>query len=108
MLAKRSSKRGFVSNVRINIVVLGIVSLFADVRDDLRTHSSFLVSVLGATFVDFGFIEGVAESTASVLKIVSGYVLDRFAKRKPLAYSGYALAAIAKPLLAFTRAWQQV
>jgi len=68
----------------------------------------FLVRVLGATFIDVGLIEGVAESTASILKIVSGYVSDRFGKRKPLAYSGYALAAIAKPLLAFATAWQQV
>ena len=64
--------------------------------------------MLGATFIDVGLIEGVAESTASILKIVSGYVSDRFGKRKPLAYSGYALAAIAKPLLAFATAWQQV
>lgn len=68
----------------------------------------FLVRVHGATFIDVGLIEGVAESTASILKIVSGYVSDRFGKRKPLAYSGYALAAIAKPLLAFATAWQQV
>jgi len=44
----------------------------------------FLVNVLGATFIDVGLIEGVAESTASILKIVSGYLSDRFGKRKPL------------------------
>jgi MFS family permease len=68
----------------------------------------FLVNVLGASFIDVGIIEGIAESTASIFKIVSGYISDRFGKRKPLVYSGYGISAIAKPLLALTTAWQQV
>jgi MFS family permease len=109
MLAKRLFRRKFVFGVSTNVVVLGIVSLFADMSTEMiyPLIPLFLVSVLGATFIDVGLIEGVAESTASILKIVSGYVSDKFGKRKPLVYSGYALAAIAKPLLAFATAWQQ-
>jgi MFS family permease len=110
MLAKRLFRRRLVFGVSTNVVVLGIVSLFADMSTEMiyPLIPLFLVSVLGATFIDVGFIEGVAESTASILKIVSGYVSDKFGKRKPLVYSGYAFAAIAKPLLAFATAWQQV
>jgi MFS family permease len=110
MLGKRFSKDGLVFGVSLNVLVLGIVSLFADMSTEMiyPLIPLFLVSALGATFIDVGLIEGVAESTASILKIVSGYLSDRFGKRKSLVYSGYAIAAIAKPLLAFTTAWQQV
>jgi MFS family permease len=110
MFGKRFYKGGLVFGVSLNVLVLGIVSLFADMSTEMiyPLIPLFLVSVLGATFIDVGLIEGVAESAASILKIVSGYLSDRFGKRKPLVYSGYAIAAIAKPLLAFTTAWQQV
>jgi len=110
MFRRRFSKDGLVLGVGLNVLVLGIVSLFADMSTEMiyPLIPLFLVSVLGATFIDVGLIEGVAESTASILKIASGYLSDRFGKRKPLVYSGYALAAIAKPLLALATAWQQV
>jgi MFS family permease len=110
MFGRRFSRDGLVFGVSLNVLVLGIVSLFADMSTEMiyPLIPLFLVSVLGATFIDVGLIEGVAESTASILKIVSGYLSDRFGKRKPLVYSGYAIAAIAKPLLAFTTGWQQV
>ena len=62
---------------------LGIVSLFADMSTEMiyPLIPLFLVNVLGATFIDLGLIEGVAESPASILKIVSGYLADRFGKR---------------------------
>ena len=110
MFGRRFSKNGLVLGVSLNVLVLGIVSLFADMSTEMiyPLIPLFLVNVLGATFIDVGLIEGVAESTASILKIVSGYLSDRFGKRKPLVYSGYAIAAIAKPLLAFATVWQQV
>jgi len=99
MKANRFSKNGLVLGVGVNVLVLGIVSLFADMSTEMiyPLIPLFLVNVLGATFIDVGLIEGVAESTASILKIVSGYLSDRFGKRKPLVYSGYGIAAIAKP-----------
>ncbi|HYA32616.1 MAG TPA: MFS transporter [Candidatus Bathyarchaeia archaeon] len=110
MFRRRFSKDGLVLGVGLNVLVLGIVSLFADMSTEMiyPLILLFLISVLGATFIDVGLIEGVVESTASILKIASGYLSDRFGKRKPLVYSGYALAAIAKPLLALATAWQQV
>ncbi|MGZ4904020.1 MAG: MFS transporter [Halobacteriota archaeon] len=110
MRARKFSKDGLVLGVGLNVVVLGVVSLFADMSTEMiyPLIPLFLVNVLGATFIDVGLIEGVAESTASILKIVSGYLSDRFGKRKPLVYTGYGIAAFAKPLLAVATAWQQV
>ncbi len=110
MRAKKFSKDGLVLGVGLNVVVLGVVSLFADMSTEMiyPLIPLFLVNTLGATFIDVGLIEGVAESTASMLKIVSGYLSDRFGKRKPLVYTGYGIAAFAKPLLAVATAWQQV
>jgi MFS family permease len=58
----------------------------------------FLVSVLGAGTISLGLIEGIAEGTASISKVFSGVLSDRFARRKPLVVLGYSLAAASKPL----------
>ncbi len=110
MRAKNFSKDGLILGVGLNVVVLGVVSLFADMSTEMiyPLIPLFLVNTLGATFIDVGLIEGVAESTASMLKIVSGYLSDRFGRRKPLVYTGYGIAAFAKPFLAVATAWQQV
>jgi MFS family permease len=84
------------------VVALGMVSLFMDTSSEL-IHSLlpiFVVSTLGASTALFGLMEGVAESTALITKVVSGAVSDRFRRRKPLALLGYGLAAATKPLFA--------
>jgi len=58
----------------------------------------FMVSVLGASMVTVGIVEGVAESTAAVIKVFSGALSDYLGKRKFLLVLGYALAAFAKPI----------
>lgn len=77
-----------------------MVSLFMDMSSEL-IHSLlpvFMVSVLGASFVSVGIIEGLAEGTAMVLKVFSGVLSDYWRKRKLLVVIGYGLAAITKPL----------
>ncbi|MGH2371062.1 MAG: MFS transporter, partial [Chloroflexota bacterium] len=68
----------------------------------------FLTGVLGAPVAAVGLIEGVAESTASVLRVFAGWLSDRMGKRKPLLLVGYALSNLTKPLLALSTAWPQV
>src|SRR5256712_12631942 len=92
-----------------SIWALGFVSMFMDVSSEM-IHSLlpvFLVSVLGASPLAVGLIEGVAEATASVTKIFSGTLSDYLCKRKLLASAGYGLAALTKPLfrLAPTVGW---
>ena len=88
---------------------LGLVSLFMDLSSEM-IHALlplYLVSVLGASTLIVGIIEGVAEATASIVKIFSGALSDYLARRKLLAALGYGLAAITKPVfpLASGIAW---
>jgi len=85
-----------------NVLVLGLVSLLTDVSSEMiyPLLPLFLVSVLGAGPAFLGVIEGVAESTAALLKLVSGVVSDRVRRRKPLVLAGYGLSALARPLVA--------
>jgi MFS family permease len=82
------------------IWALGLVSLFMDMSSEL-VHSLlpvFVVSVLGASPLTLGLIEGVAEATASISKVFSGLLSDYLGKRKLLAVIGYGMAALTKPL----------
>jgi MFS family permease len=81
---------------------LGLVSLFMDISSEM-IHGLlpvFLVTVLGASTGMVGLIEGVGEATASISKLFSGWLSDRFHKRKALTVIGYGLAALSKPLFA--------
>ncbi len=82
--------------------MLGFVSLFMDVSSEL-IHSLlpvFMVSSLGASVVAVGIVEGIAESTALIVKVFSGVLSDVLGKRKGLAVIGYGLGAASKPIFA--------
>jgi MFS family permease len=90
-----------------NVVVLGMVSFFTDVSSEMiiPVRILFLVLVLRTPLPLAGLIEGVAESTASLLKIVAGRLSDRVSRRKPLIIFGYGLSNTVKPLLALVTSW---
>jgi MFS family permease len=80
--------------------MLGVVSLLMDTSSEM-VHGLlpvFLVTVVGASPLVLGLIEGVAEGTAAFMKLVSGAWSDRLGRRKPLVVAGYGLAALSKPL----------
>ena len=93
-----------------NVVTLGGVSLLTDVATEMAYPllPIFLTTVLGASATALGAIEGVAESTASLLKLASGWLSDRLPGRKPLVVIGYGLASLVKPLIGLTRSAGQV
>ncbi len=81
---------------------LGVVSFLMDVSSE-TIHSLlplFLTGTLGVSVAIVGLIDGVAESTAAITKVFSGYFSDRTGKRKPLILFGYGLGALTKPLFA--------
>jgi MFS family permease len=81
---------------------VGLVSLLMDVSSEI-IHSLlpvFLTTILGASVTMVGLIDGVAEATASITKVFSGYLSDRIGKRRPLILLGYGLGALSKPLFA--------
>src|SRR5664280_33910 len=96
-------------DVPATVWTLGFVSLLMDVSSEL-IHSLlpvFLTTVVGASTVDVGLIEGVAEATAAIAKVFSGAISDRIGKRKLLVGIGYGLAAITKPIFPLaSTAWE--
>lgn len=90
-----------------NVILLGIVSGLTDISSEMLypVIPIFLSTILNAPMSVIGFIEGIAEATASILKIYGGYLSDRFKKRKLFIIYGYSLSAISKPLMAFAFSW---
>ena len=89
------------------ILVLGFVSFFTDISSEMiyPLLPVFLSSVLGAGALALGLIEGIAESTASFFKVLSGYSTDRTERRKPFIIAGYGISGLARPLIAFAAGW---
>lgn len=92
-----------------NLYVFGFTSFLNDTASEMAYWilPAFLTT-LGAGPAQLGLIEGIAESVAASTKLFSGYLADRFTRRKPLVIAGYAIANLAKPLLAITADWWQV
>jgi MFS family permease len=92
------------------VLAAGLVSFFTDISSEMIVPvlPIFLTAVLGAPVTAVGLIEGVAESTASIVRVFAGSISDRTGRRKPLMLFGYGLANLTKPLLAVSTAWPQV
>ncbi len=93
-----------------NVRSLAAVSFFTDVSSEMiyPLLPAFLSTVIGASASLVGAIEGAAESTAALLKLGSGWWSDRVRRRKPLVVAGYALASVARPLVAIAQTAGQV
>lgn len=92
-----------------NVLLLGLVSLFTDLSSQMvyPLVPEFLVSI-GARKTLIGIIEGIAESTASVLRPLFGRFSDMMKRRKPFIFLGYGLSAASKPFLYLARWWTAV
>jgi MFS family permease len=99
-----------VPGVSRNVFALGLVSFAADVASEMLYPliPIFLTVTLGAPVAVLGVIEGLAEGTASLMKVASGWYSDRLPLRKPLVAVGYGLSAVGKLLLATAFHWPQV
>jgi MFS family permease len=109
MFKRFSSKRKNTqtNNNLKNIYMLGSVSLFNDLSSEMiyPLIPSFIKSVLGLGPAFLGILEGIAESTNSILKLFTGYFSDKIKKRKPFAVGGYALSNLSRPLIGLARSW---
>ena len=90
-----------------NVILLGLVSFFSDISAEMvyPIIPLYLTSTFGATPILIGLIEGVAESLASLLKVFSGYVTDKWGKKKPIAFVGYAAGLVYKVALIIAGSW---
>lgn len=93
-----------------NVVALAAVSFLTDVASEMTYPllPVFLSTVLGASAMAVGAIEGAAESTAALLKLGSGWLSDRIPRRKPLVLLGYGLASLVRPLIGLAQSASQV
>jgi MFS family permease len=98
------------SRLSRNVYALTAVSFFTDVSSEMiyPLLPAFLTMTLGASASFIGAIEGAAETTASLLKLASGWWSDRVHRRKPLVVAGYAIASIMRPLVAIAQSATQV
>ena len=98
------------TNLPRNVLALSAVSLLNDTSSEIiyPLLPAFLALTLGASPFIIGLIEGFAESVAAFLKLFSGYLSDKFERRKLPVFLGYSLASLTRPFLAFVMSWQQV
>lgn len=101
------TKTASIRDLPRNVWAVGFTSMFMDISSEmvLNILSLFLSNVLGVQTSIIGLIDGVAEATASILKLFSGWLSDRIGGRKWLAVIGYGLSAIFKPLFYFASSW---
>lgn len=106
----RNRKSGIFRGITRTVFLLGLVSLFTDLGSQMvfPLIPLYLVSVLGAGASVVGICEGAAETTASLIKVFSGYWSDRVKRRKPFVLIGYSFSAITKPLFALAKVWPLV
>ncbi len=93
-----------------NVWAVSVTSFFMDISSEMVINivPLFLANVLGVQTAIIGLIEGVAKSTASILKLFSGWLSDKLRGRKWLAVAGYGLSAITKPFFYFAASWEAI
>jgi len=93
-----------------NVWAVSLTSFFMDISSEMVINilPLFLSNVLGVRTNVIGLIEGIAEATASLLKVFSGWLSDRLQARKWLAVGGYAISTLAKPFFYLANAWTTV
>lgn len=110
---KPSNSTGFLTKLRSlhpNIWAVTATSFLTDISSEMIVYliPLFLANILGVRTAVIGLIDGIAETTASLLKIYSGALSDRLGNRKWLAVLGYGLSTVSKPFLYFANSWEWV
>ena len=104
---KTQKSKPSIKDLPRNIWAVSLTSFFMDISSEMVINiiPLFLSNILGVKTNIIGLIEGVAESTASILKLFSGWLSDKLKARKWLAVAGYGLSALAKPFFYFANSW---
>ncbi len=99
-----------IAGVSKTVFTLGIVSLLQDISSEMLVPivPQFLKFAIGASTPVIGLIEGIAESTAALLRVWAGYAADKFGRPKLLTVVGYGLSALSKPFFVVASSWEHV
>jgi MFS family permease len=102
--------RSSIRRLPLNVWIVTATSFLTDISSEMIVYlvPLFLANVLNTGTAVIGLIEGLAETTASLMKIYSGALSDRLGKRKWITVAGYALSAIAKPFMYFSYTWHWI
>lgn len=109
-ITSNSTQKPTVKDLPRNVWAVGFTSFFMDISSEMVINilPLFLANVLGVQTSIIGLIEGVAEATASILKLFSGWLSDKLGGRKWLAVAGYTLSAISKPFFYIASSWHLI
>lgn len=109
-IKENSTERVTLRQLPRNVWAVGFTSFFMDISSEmvLNILPLFLANVLGVQTSIIGLIEGLAEATASILKLFSGWLSDRIGGRKWLAVLGYGLSAVTKPFFYIAGSWELI
>lgn len=104
VMSEKANKKPFILS---NIVILGFVSFFTDISVEMvyPILPLYITSILGASPAIVGLIEGIAESLASILKLFSGMIADKYNNKKQLAFIGYAASFFNKIIILLSASW---
>jgi MFS family permease len=107
---KDLTAKRYAGGFSLNVIIVGVVSFLTDASSEMIVPilPLFLTETLLAPLFVVGLLEGLAESTASILKAVSGFWSDRVRRRRPFMLGGYSISAVSKLLFAFSTLWQHV
>jgi MFS family permease len=107
---RRDSAPSGIAGLPKAVVRLGWVSFLTDVSSEMIVPllPAFLATLSGVPAMALGWIEGVAETTASFVKIVSGRLTDRAKAKKPLVFLGYGLSSLARPIIGLAPSWPAI
>ena len=98
-------KKRVLTGISTNVLILGVVSLLTDMSSEMiYPIMPLFLTAIGASGLIIGLIEGASETTASLIKVLSGWYSDRYRKRKPFIAGGYGTSSIVKPILYFATA----
>jgi MFS family permease len=91
-------------------IIIGLVSLLGDISSEMiyPILPLFITQTLRAPATAVGLIEGIAVGSASIVSGVSGWLSDRIGRRKPVAFAGYALTTVSRPMIALAQVWPVV
>lgn len=106
----KPEKRATIRDLPRNVWAVGFTSFFMDISSEMVINilPLFLANVLGVQTSIIGLIEGIAEATASILKLFSGWFSDKMGSRKWIAVVGYGLSALSKPFFYIASSWELI
>ena len=104
-----TKKKRLIFGVSIPVFLMGLVSLFTDISSEsIQSILPLFIFEIGGSTLVLGFISGITNAIANILKGITGWMSDKINRRKPFIFSGYALSNLSKPLIGLSPSWEMV